>query len=252
MTSPARLLLRALQPLRDHSTQVARWHEILSRSTPPDLLALLEDLLSLCINANPLAKEAWLSLIACIIPLRHSQPGLELLRSLREQQLINPPPLPIASALHYTLLLTRSPHRHLELPLRSLFPRWDRDITLGEKLALASQPSRAWLEQLLLEPEPSIILRLCNNPRLTLQDLLRVAARRPTIPDVQWAIAQSPRWLAQLPIRSALLSNPYTETTLSLLLLPTLPHPDLLDLTRSSHLHPDLHLCAQLVLACRA
>ena len=51
-------------------------------------------------------------------------------------------------------------------------------------------------------------------------DVVRLAAKRPTYPDVQEEIAKSERWSVRPRVRLALAQNPYTPTSLS---VPTLP-----------------------------
>jgi hypothetical protein len=55
-----------------------------------------------------------------------------------------------------------------------------------------------------------VIRRLLDNPRLTEDDVVRLAARRPGVPDVLAEIARAPAWLHRARVRLALMLNPDT------------------------------------------
>jgi hypothetical protein len=85
-----------------------------------------------------------------------------------------------------------------------------RTLTLGERKSLARRPDRGVLEKLLLDPHPDVIARLLKNPRLTEDDVVRLAARRPGRPEILSAIARDPKWLHRARIRLTLVLNPDT------------------------------------------
>jgi hypothetical protein len=85
-----------------------------------------------------------------------------------------------------------------------------RPLTLGERKALARKPDRAMLDRLLRDPNPDVIRQLLANPKLTEDDVLPVAARRPCRPDTLVEIARSTRWSHRPRIRMALVLNPDT------------------------------------------
>lgn len=95
-----------------------------------------------------------------------------------------------------------------------------RTLTLGERKALARGHDRDQLDRLLRDPHPLVIKNLLLNPRITEDDVVRLAAKRPTYPDVQEEIARSERWSVRPRVRLALAQNPYTPVALS---VPTLP-----------------------------
>ena len=66
------------------------------------------------------------------------------------------------------------------------------------------------MERLLRDPHPDVIRQVLANPRLTEDDLLPLAARRPVRPDVLTEIARSTRWSHRPRIRMALVLNPDT------------------------------------------
>jgi hypothetical protein len=85
-----------------------------------------------------------------------------------------------------------------------------RALTLGERKSLARKPDRAMTERLLRDPHPDVIRQLLSNPKLTEDDVLSLAARRPCRPDVLVEIARTPRWTHRPRIRIALVLNPDT------------------------------------------
>lgn len=85
-----------------------------------------------------------------------------------------------------------------------------RPLTLGERKSLARRPDRAMVDRLLRDPHPDVIRQLLVNPKLTEDDVLGLAARRPCRPDVLTQIARATRWVHRPRIRIALVLNPDT------------------------------------------
>ena len=85
-----------------------------------------------------------------------------------------------------------------------------RPLTLGERKSLARKPDRETVERLIRDPHPDVIRMLLGGPRVTEEDVLSMAARRPCRPDVLTEIARSPRWVHRPRIRMALVLNPDT------------------------------------------
>lgn len=83
-----------------------------------------------------------------------------------------------------------------------------RPLTLGERKALARRPTRQALEKLLADPDPMVIRLLLGNPRVTENDIVRLAARRPNRPEILAEIAKSTRFLHRPRVRMALVLNP--------------------------------------------
>lgn len=110
------------------------------------------------------------------------------------------------------LPISTLPQREVPVPEDDRVPDYGRGrpLTLGERKALARRPQRDSLERLLRDPHPDVIRQLLANPRLTEDDVLSVAARRPCRPDVLTEIARSVRWASRPRIRVALVLNPDT------------------------------------------
>lgn len=131
-------------------------------------------------------------------------------------------------------------------------PHFDRDVSLGERKQLARGARRDVLERLLLDLDPSVIAKLCQNPAVQQQDMLTVATRRPIVPEVLTEIARSQRWLVRYDVRRAIVHNPYAPTGLSLKLLPFLHGADIRTIARSAELHDALTENAANLLVIRA
>lgn len=135
------------------------------------------------------------------------------------------------------MLLNAAPQRG---PLTASQVRGDVNLsrlTLGERKFLARGHDRNRLEKLLRDPEPGVIRNLLRNPNLTEQEVVGLAARRPTRDVVQRQISAS-RFGKRYSVRVALVCNPYSPTDLSLKLVGFLLQRDL-KLVRNNHsLHP--------------
>ena len=102
-----------------------------------------------------------------------------------------------------------------------------RPLSLGERRALARKPSRATLDKLLSDPHPLVIENLLMNPRLTEDDVVRMASRRPAHREVILQIARTPKWMVQARVRLAVVLNPGTPPEVSVPALPQLSRSEL-------------------------
>jgi hypothetical protein len=100
---------------------------------------------------------------------------------------------------------------------------------VGERRSLARSPNRRVLEKLLRDPHPLVLRQLLGNPRLTEDDVMRLAARRPLHAAIIETLAESPRWLRRPRVRLSLLLNPGTPESVSMPLLAVCTRPELLE-----------------------
>ncbi|HHH11532.1 MAG TPA: hypothetical protein ENK23_05600 [Sorangium sp.] len=109
-----------------------------------------------------------------------------------------------------------------------------RVLSLGERRALARKPSRAQLHRLLDDPHPMVVHILLNNPRITEDDIVRMAARRPAhapaVAEIAAARTRSRR------VRLALIQNPSAPAAVTIPLLALLSRPELLQVSRAADL----------------
>lgn len=153
------------------------------------------------------------------------------------------------------LMLLRDPPAHRVLRKGARLPEvrlpMERDVTVGERRAMARQQNRQILQRLLLDPSQLVIDKLLENPGVRVQDVLVVATRRPTLPDLLMEVALKPKWLKEHRIREALVQNPYAFTGLALKLLPTLHIHTLRRIRNAGDLHPAVHETAKMLVRLR-
>ena len=110
-------------------------------------------------------------------------------------------------------------------------PDVEYEQTLGHRKALARLPNRDSLEQLLRNPEVEVVPHILQNPRLLERDVVLLAARRPTVAEMQRLIFTSKRWVNRHRVKRALLFNPHTPVDIAIRLLGFF---DVVDLRRAS------------------
>jgi hypothetical protein len=117
-----------------------------------------------------------------------------------------------AHLLSLERLLRRGPRRRKDEHACEDLPVPDygagRELTVGERRSLARRPDRRVLEKLLNDPHPLVMRQLLRNPKLTEDDVVQLASRRPARSVAIEAIVSSPRWLSQQRVRMSLLLNP--------------------------------------------
>jgi hypothetical protein len=99
--------------------------------------------------------------------------------------------------------------------------------SVGERCTQARGRDRFKIDRLLHDKDYRVIRVLLNNPILVERDVVKIAAMRPTRPDVLREISVHRKWASRYPVRKALSSNPHTPITVARRLLPTLMRQDL-------------------------
>ncbi len=140
-----------------------------------------------------------------------------------------------------------------EPPKKSIEPErliaWGlREMTLGDRRALARRARGNTIDELVCDPDAGVITNLLNNPRLTEGKTLVICARRPTVPPPLNAVLRSQRWIPRYRVKLALARNPYMEPRLGLNLLVYLKRPHLLEIRDDESLSPSLRLGVQRLL----
>ena len=236
--------MRATRSLADADLRVAYLKSVL-RGEPVEALAeMLDVLCARAESADVAAREVLVALVDAL-NARDIQPILE---RLREEA---------AGARHLSL------DRFIRVGAATALGREDPDpdrvpppdygkgrpLTLGERKSLARKPDRALLERLLADPHPAVIQRVLRNPRLTEDDVLRVAARRPCRADVLAEIAREPRWAHRPRIRLALVLNPSTPRSIGVAATSLLSRAELREVLASTHAPREVHAAARAHLA---
>lgn len=119
-----------------------------------------------------------------------------------------------------------------------------RPLTLGERRSIAIKPNRKLLERAVTDPHPMVVKKLLDNPRLTEDNVVRMAARRPAQPAALVEIALHPRWRSRRRPALALTRNPALPPGVGLTLLPGLYPRDVEDIAVDLHLDPLIRMTA--------
>ncbi len=118
-------------------------------------------------------------------------------------------------------------------------------VPLGVRKSMARKPDLGAIESLMLEQNPSVIHNLLNNPRTIEDVVIKMASLRPTSAEALEEIGAHPRWSARYSVKKSLAFNPYSPPRMVHAILPTLFIKDLIDLTLSTVLHPDVRAGAK-------
>lgn len=102
-----------------------------------------------------------------------------------------------------------------------------KPLTLGERKALARSWRRDAIEKLVLDPSPDVIALLIDNPRVTEEDILRIATARRASAAALMMLLGHKRWNVRPRVRKALLRNPRFPEAAAVRLVGLLPRQDL-------------------------
>jgi hypothetical protein len=112
---------------------------------------------------------------------------------------------------------------------------WERirNLSRTEKLLLAPKADRSERQVLIQDNDAQVIFSLLKNPRITAEEVIRIA-RSPLLSSITAElIAKTTIWASNSEIRAALVHNPRTPTPLAIKLLPTLPEPEIRQIAKS-------------------
>jgi hypothetical protein len=112
---------------------------------------------------------------------------------------------------------------------------WDRIRALSqmEKLLLAVKADRTERALLLQDNDPRVLLSLLRNPRLTVDEVARLAKSSFLNYQIADVIMKTTQWMASLDIRLGLIHNAKTPPAFSLRILPTLPESEVRSIARA-------------------
>ena len=105
-----------------------------------------------------------------------------------------------------------------------------RPLTLGERKSLARSWDRQVLERLVVDPHADVVQMLLRNPRLTEDDVLRIATARRATAAVLDVVLHDRRWNCRPRVRRALLRNPQLPEAAALRLVGLLNRVELREL----------------------
>jgi hypothetical protein len=253
-------LVRATLSLGDAALR-ARYVETIARGWSPAALAGALD--ALCERAEQAETEAREALVAVVDALNGE--GMDaVVQSLRAQaaagsllaleRLIRPPSRPTRSAPPAGDVLRTGADGSRpgglsgsrDAPGAVHDPRdQTRTLTLGERKWLARRPDRDTIQRMLADPHPDVIRRCLSNSRVTEDDVLRLAAKRPGRSEVLVEVARS-SWARRPRIRIALVLNPATPLEIAIRASGLLLRHELLLVARSPGVVPAVRaLCLE-------
>ena len=102
---------------------------------------------------------------------------------------------------------------------------WDRlrGLSRTEKLLLAPKADRTERLVLVQDNDPQVLYSLLKNPRITLDEVVRIAKSAYLTYQTAELILKTTQWAANLDVRVALVHNAKTPPVFALRILPTLP-----------------------------
>jgi hypothetical protein len=111
---------------------------------------------------------------------------------------------------------------------------WDRVRALSqmEKILLAVKADRSERALLLQDNDPRVLLSLLRNPRLTVDEVARLAKSSFLTYQIADVIIKAAQWMSNLDVRLGLINNPKTPPAFALRILPTLPEADVRAIAR--------------------
>jgi hypothetical protein len=220
-------LVRTTLSIGDEALR-AHYVATVARAWPIDGLARALDIL--CQRAEQAEASAREALVAVVDAL-NAEGTLELVHRLQE--------LAVVESLLALERLIRTPGRGpkegdgsgaardaADAKAAGIRNARGRPLTLGERKSLARRPDRETMRRLLADPHPDVIRRCLRNPRMTEDDLIPLAARRPGRGEVLVEIARSP-WVHRPRVRLALVLNPATPPEIAVRIAGLLLRPEL-------------------------
>ncbi len=119
------------------------------------------------------------------------------------------------------------------------------NMTVVEKIKLALFGNREVRSILIKDPNRVVATAVLQNPRITEDEVIRIAQSRNVCDDVLRAIASSREWTRNYQVKLALVQNPKTPLSISLKFLPHLYERDLQNISKSKNIPTALSMAAR-------
>ena len=112
---------------------------------------------------------------------------------------------------------------------------WDRmrGLSQMEKILLAVKADRTERALLLQDNDPRVLLSVLRNPRLTVDEVARLAKSPYLNFNIADVIVKATQWMTSLDVRLGLVHNPKTPPAFALRILPTLPDSEVRAIARA-------------------
>jgi len=203
---------KVTRSLVDPALRVSYLRDFMATADLTDLAYALDALCARSEQAEEPAREVLLSVVDAL----NAPTAKDLVQRLREEAAGR-------SLLALERLVRQPLGRVVETDGKPVDPREERlpdygrgrPLTLGERKSLARRPDRSMMDRLFGDPHPDVIRGLLRNPKVTEDDVVRLAARRPGRAEILAEVARSPKWVHRGRVRLALLLNPSTPPELA-------------------------------------
>lgn len=205
-------LEKVTRSLADPGLRVDYLRDAMHTADLAELALVLDGLCARAEQAEEDAREVMLSIVDAL----NVSTSTDLVQRLREEA--------VGKSLLSLERLVRHPLNRIEKgdtkpgdPREERVPDYGRgrSLTLGERKSLARRPDRAMMERLFTDPHPDVIRGLLRSPKVTEDDVVRLAARRPGRAEILAEVARSPKWMHRARVRLTLLLNPSTPLELA-------------------------------------
>ena len=100
-------------------------------------------------------------------------------------------------------------------------------------MLLAIKANRSDRALLVQDNDPRVLLSLLRNPRLTVDEVARVARSSYLTYQIADVIIKTSQWMASVDVRLGLIHNPKTPPAFALRILPTLPQSEIKTIARA-------------------
>jgi hypothetical protein len=101
-----------------------------------------------------------------------------------------------------------------------------------QKILLAAKADRSERALLIQDNDPRVLLSVLRNPRMTVEEVSRVAKSSFLNFQVAEVIMNTGQWMGNLDVRLALIRNPKTPQAFGLRILPSLPESEVKAIAR--------------------
>ena len=112
---------------------------------------------------------------------------------------------------------------------------WDRvrGLSQMEKILLAPKADRTERSLLLQDNDPRVLLAILRNPRIQIDEVVRLAKSGYLTYQIADVIMQTGQWMGNLEVRLALIHNAKTPQPFALRILPSLPESEVRAIARA-------------------
>jgi hypothetical protein len=112
---------------------------------------------------------------------------------------------------------------------------WDRirGLSQMDKILLASKADRTDRAMLLQDNDPRVLLSVLRNPRLTVDEVVRIAKSPYLTYQIADVIQKTSQWMASVDVRLGLIHNPKTPPAFALRILPSLPQSEIKSIAKA-------------------